>query len=122
MADTRIPHGFLTHPQALIAGEDATNLHLRALVWSGEHRTDGAIPAVALGVLTSRSDAGELALRLVAAGLWAVTATGWQMVRERLSVIRSEAGRRGGLRSGEVRAAKPTKQVPKPAASGSGVI
>lgn len=119
MADTRIPHGFLTHPQALIAGEDATNLHLRALVWSGEHRTDGAIPAVALGVLTSRRDAGELALRLVAAGLWSVTATGWQMVRERLSVIRAEAGRRGGLRSGEVRAAKPTKQVPKPPASGS---
>lgn len=105
MASLTLPNGFLTSPAALTAGHEAVNLHLRALLWSNEH--GGAdIPAEALPMLSGRPDAGELALRLVGAGLWSQTATGWAIVQQRreVSEAKARAGRLGGLRSGVVRA------------------
>lgn len=119
----RIDDGFFDHPKVLRAGEDAANLYVRALVWCNKHLTDGAIPREALRALTGRRDAPSLADCLVAVGLWETTAEGWSVhdflcfnaqrkdvlaQRAELSRKRAEAGKQGGLRSGEVRK---TKQV-----------
>lgn len=126
MVDARIPSGILTHPQSLTAGEDATNLHLRALLWCNGELTDGTIPTGALDLLTRRPDAAQLAVALVAAGLWAQTSTGWTVVgfldahpsrasvlkgRSAVSAVKAEAGRLGGLRSGEVRSRRSTSEA-----------
>lgn len=127
MTWSKIDDGFLDHPKVLRAGEDAANLYLRGIIWCNRHLTDGAIPREALCALSSRRNLTPLAERLVAAGLWEVTPNGWlihgfternptreevEAKREDISVKRSEAGKRGGKRSGEVRAAEAkAKQV-----------
>lgn len=105
MASITLPSGFLTSPAALTAGHEAVNLHLRALLWSNDHGVS-EIPAEALPMLAGRSDARDVALRLVGAGLWSQTATGWAIVQQRreVSEAKARAGRLGGLRSGAVRA------------------
>lgn len=60
----------LDHPKCLDAGEDATNLFIRSIVWCSKHLTDGRVPRGALRVMTSRGDAEDLAALLVSAGLW----------------------------------------------------
>lgn len=119
MTWTKLDDGFFDHPKVLRAGEDAANLYVRALVWCNKHLTDGEIPREALRVLTTRRDAATLAGRLVAVGLWEATEVGWfvhdfhahnprredvEAKRSELYAKRSEAGKRGGLRSGLVRA------------------
>lgn len=97
MAHTSIPNNFFTLPAVLIAGEAAAILHLHALLWSNEHGVS-EIPAEALPMLAGRSDAGEVALRLVGAGLWAQTAGGWSIGdahTRHVSAVRSAAGRKG---------------------------
>lgn len=94
MPSISLPTGLLTLP----ISDDLALLHMRALVWAAEHRTDGMLPTAALDVLSRRADVGELALRLVAAGVWTQTATGWRVVdehRARVSAVRSAAGKRG---------------------------
>lgn len=118
MTWTKLDDGIFDHPKMLRAGEDAANLYVRALVWCNKHLTDGAIPREALRVLTSRRDAASLADKLVAVGLWSSAEDGWSVHgfsdhnptreqvearRSELSAKRAEAGKRGGLRSGEVR-------------------
>lgn len=85
-------------PRCLAAGEEATNIYLRGLFWCAVHGV-AEVPSVALATLTQRPDAADLALRLVAAGLWAQTADGWQAVddhRRHVSAVRAAAGRRSG--------------------------
>lgn len=97
MASITLPNGFLTSPAALAAGHEAVNLHLRALLWSNDNGGVD-IPAEALPMLSGRSDAGELALRLVGAGLWVQTAMGWSIGdahARHVSAVRSAAGRKG---------------------------
>ena len=118
MTWAKVDDGFLDHPKVLVAGEEAANLYLRGLVWCCKHLTDGAIPREALRTLTARRDAGALAVKLVAAGLWEVDGNGWRVHdfhdhnptaaevkarRSELSAKRSEAGKLGGIRSGQVR-------------------
>lgn len=97
MASITLPSGFLTSPAALTAGHEAVNIHLRALLWSNENGV-ADIPTEALPMLSGRPDAGELALRLVGAGLWAQTAAGWSIGdahARHVSAVRSAAGRKG---------------------------
>lgn len=85
-------------PQCLAAGEEATNLYLRGLFWCAVHGV-AEVPSVALATLTQRPDAADLAMRLVAAGMWTQTADGWQAVddhRRHVSAVRAAAGRRSG--------------------------
>lgn len=113
MAHTSIPNNFFTLPAVLIAGEAAAILHLHALLWSNEHGVSD-IPAEALPMLSGRSDAGELALRLVGAGLWTQTATGWSIGdahARHVSAVRSAAGKR----SGEVRRERKEQRTNKTA-------
>jgi hypothetical protein len=86
MPSISLPTGLLTLP----IPDDLALLHMRALVWAAEHRTDGTLPTAALDVISRRPDAGELALRLVAAGVWTQTATGWRVIddhRARVSAV-----------------------------------
>lgn len=97
MASITLPSGFLTSPAALTAGHEAINLHLRALLWGNEHGVS-EIPTEALPMLAGRPDARDVALRLVGAGLWAQTATGWSIGdahTRHVSAVRAAAGRKG---------------------------
>ncbi|MBP6833050.1 MAG: hypothetical protein KA978_19840, partial [Deltaproteobacteria bacterium] len=134
----KIDDGFYDHPKVLVAGEEAANLYLRGLVWCCKHLTDGAIPREALRTLTGRRDAAALAVKLVASGLWEAREGGWAVHdfldhnptaaevkarRSELSAKRAEAGKRGGIRSGQVRGgeANAKQTASKPEASCSGV-
>ena len=79
MTWAKIDDGFLDHPKVLRAGEDAANLHLRAIIWCGKHLTDGEMPREALGAITRRRDAAKLAALCVKAGLWEETPEGWTL-------------------------------------------
>lgn len=118
MSWAKLDDGFFDHPKVLVAGEDAANLYVRGLVWCCKHLTDGAIPREALRTLTGRRDAAALAAKLVASGLWEAREGGWAVHdfhdhnptaaevkarRSELSAKRAEAGKRGGIRSGQVR-------------------
>lgn len=134
MTWAKVDDGFLDHPKVLRAGEDAANLYLRALIWCNKHLTDGHIPREALRALSMRSGLPALAGRLVAVGLWEETADGWyvhdfaahnplradvEAKRQDLSQKRSDAGKRGGRRSGEIRGVEAkAKQLASPVASG----
>ena len=55
-------------------------LHIEALVWSKQRRTDGYIPAASLARLTDESDPRQAADELQRVGLWAMTDSGWRIV------------------------------------------
>lgn len=116
MAQTTISDGFLQHPKVLAAGEEAIGLYLRVLIWCNAQLTDGVILR---GALDGIARTPSLAARLVEAGLWEATPTGWAVhnfaahnpsraevlqQRSAISAAKAAAGRLGGKRSGEVRA------------------
>lgn len=114
MAWFKVDDGFWAHPKVLMVSPDAGWLWLRAGSWSAQQLTDGFIPTAADRLL---GDDGTLAAQLVDVGLWEVLPDGWafhgwdefQPTRsevEELRRKRSEAGRRGGQRSGESRRSK----------------
>lgn len=119
MTFTRLDDGIFEHPKMLRAGEDAAALYVRALVYCNRYLTDGYIPLEALSVITRRRDARALVARLVDANLLEVHPDGGWIVhdfhdfnprsedvkarRSELSAKRAEAGKRGGIRSGESR-------------------
>lgn len=119
MTFTRLDDGIFEHPKMLRAGEDAAALYVRALVYCNRYLTDGHIPLEALSVITRRRDARALVARLVDANLLEVHwQSGWivhdfhdfnprsedvKARRSELSAKRAEAGKRGGIRSGESR-------------------
>lgn len=122
MAWFKVDDGFWSHPKVLELSTAAVALWVRAGSWCSEHLTDGRVSRAALFMLRADIDA---ATELVNAGLWEIDGDGWLFhdwsryqpsrdeVIERRSV-RAEAGRLGGLRSGEVRR---SKAASKPEAS-----
>jgi general stress protein YciG len=114
----KIDDGFYRHPKVRAAGKDARALFLASLCWTAANLTDGHIARHDLPVLAAEAEVkgAATARRLVDAGLWDVTADGWQIhdyldynpsseaVRDKRRK-RQEAGRKGGLRSGQVRSA-----------------
>ena len=123
----------LDHPKCIEAGEDATSLFIRSVVWCCKHLTDGRIPRAAVRTITARADADDLAARLVAVGLWEDRDGAWWVhdfldynpsraevdgKRADLTAKRSAAGRAGNLaRWGRGGAASQTDR--KPIANGS---
>lgn len=132
MTWTKLDDGIFDHPKMVKAGEDAANLYVRALVYCNRYLTDGRIEEEVLGVITRKRDAARLADALVRVGAWEPHPDGGWVVhnfhehnptaeevearRAAISRKRSEAGKRGGLRSGEVRSneAKPKQDASSP--------
>ena len=125
MTWTKLDDGVFDHPKMVRAGEDAANLYVRGLVYCNRYLTDGRLDPEVLSVLTRKRDALKLADALVRVGAWEPREGGGWLVhnfhehnptaeevearRAEISRKRSEAGKRGGLRSGEARSneAKP---------------
>lgn len=127
MAWFKVDDGFLTSSKVMSIprSERASVLGqwLMAGVWSAHEMKDGLVPA---GVLEELGCTDEARERLVSVGLWVVAEKGAILIhnwgkyqptadellerREAVSKSRSEAGKRGGLRSGAVRR-EATKQT-----------
>jgi hypothetical protein len=115
MAWVRLDDGFITHPKALAVGPLGRELFISGLCWCATHLTDGQIPKVVVPVLAAQAGVKPaLTKTLVAAGLWHDEGDHYRVhdfldynesayeLRQRRAA-RAEAGRRGGLRSGESR-------------------
>lgn len=116
----KVDDGWWSHPKVLGLSLAARGLWVTALSWSCAQRRDEVPRQLAVMVA---EDPDELAGELVAAGLWQVTDRGWrihdwaQYQDRSISEKRAEAGRKGGLRSGQSRSkseptSKQTKQDP----------
>lgn len=106
----KVDDGLATHQKVLAAGNAAMGLWVRAGAWCSQQLTDGHVPLATVRLLGNVKQAKAL----VAAGLWIEAEGGYQFhdwsdyqpTRERVERTREErrqAGRRGGLQSGEVR-------------------
>lgn len=116
---SKLDDNIFEHPKMLRAGEDAANLYVRGLVYCNRFLTDGRIEAEVLPAITRKREAPRLAADLVRVGLWETHPDGGWLVhdfhehnptaeevaekRAALAAKRSEAGKRGGMRSGETR-------------------
>lgn len=117
MSWTRLDDGIYDHPKVLEVDPLDRLLYVWALCWSSRHRTDGRLRRRALehvAALAGVVDLDAAARRLVAAGLWEDDDDGWTVHDftdyqpaaaevDELRAKRAEAGRRGGLASGETR-------------------
>jgi len=99
-----------THSKVVAAGNAAMGLWVRAGSWSSQHLTNGHVPAHVVAMLGTPGQAKAL----VSAGLWLTVDDGWQFHDwfgyqptasevDELREKRREAGRKGGIKSGEAR-------------------
>jgi len=115
----RLEDDFYLHPKVSSAGNAATGLWVRCGTYSAHYLTDGHIPTPIARQLGTRNEIAAL----LDTGLWAANGDGFvipdfleyqpcrtdvEAERARISAIRAEAGRRGGIASG---IAKQTKQT-----------
>ena len=122
MAWFRVDDTFPMNVKSLSCSLNAIGLWTLTGAWSCQQLTDGAIPrsiveAFASRLLEANSDGASIASELVASGLWDETPGGYQFhdwddyqytskeVEER-RVKRAEAGRKGGIKSGQARRSK----------------
>jgi hypothetical protein len=74
-------YGLLINGLALSLSRDARLLGIEAEAWSDDQETDGVLPRSAVRMLTDAEDPLDpIIAELVAAGRWAVTESGWQIV------------------------------------------
>jgi hypothetical protein len=66
--------------KALEAGEDATDLFIRGIIYCNEQLTDGFIPDAALDRVSRKRSRRTQAARLVFVGWWKCVANGWEVV------------------------------------------
>ena len=114
MTWTKVCENFYDDPRLMRAGEDATDLHLRAMVYSNRFGTDGFVPRWCLSALSRKPTRSVNALvrALVEAGAWAEEGDGWRLEgfhdtqpyaadvtakREAVSEARSRAGKAGNM-------------------------
>jgi len=99
-----------THTKVVRAGNPAMGLWVRAGSWAAQHLTDGHVPTHVVTMLGTRAQAKALE----DAGLWLKVDDGWRFhdwfgyqptaaEAEQVRELRREAGRKGGLKSGESR-------------------
>lgn len=105
----KLDDSFFCHPKIVSVGAEASGLYVWALTYAAHNLTDGHVPGAwvkqAVGSRTKR-----LAALLVEHGLWTENGTGWlihdygeyqpskaevEQTREKVSAVRSEAGKRG---------------------------
>ena len=80
MVWTRTSDDWNDRPDLLVLPRGVRLFYFEGFVYANKHLTDGAIPTVALGRFTDEPDPEAAAARLVDAGLWAATDTGWQIL------------------------------------------
>lgn len=71
----KVDDGFAFHPKAIMAGNAALGLWVRAGAWCGANLTDGALPKNMIGTFGAQA---RDAKKLVAVGLWVETESGYQ--------------------------------------------
>jgi hypothetical protein len=132
MAWVRLDDGFMRHPKAQAAGLQGRALFISGLCWCAANLTDGRIPKAMLPLLAFEAGVKPAAAAtLVKVGLWDEDADGyavhdWLDYNRSRDVItdvrasRSEAGRRGGLRSGDSRRGSNDEATSKQLASANG--
>jgi len=123
MTWSKLSDDFFRHPKIVAVGKDARDLYMAALCHCNEHLTDGFVDAKflrQLGASADIDDAEAAALLLESvlvpekSSLWEAVAGGWMIhgfLEHNLSKAdhekrlqdKSDAGRRGGQRSGESR-------------------
>lgn len=115
-----------THPKVAPLSDAAFRLHMTATCWCGDHMTDGLLPRGVPASLTMAPRGKALAkvvAELVTAELWELTADGYEIhdylvynlsraQHEESLRLKAEAGRLGGVRSGQSRRSK-TEAEPK---------
>ena len=112
----KLPHAYTRRRAVGLLSAEAFRLHMLALDWCAEQRTNGAITEDDISMLPRLPRSWRaLTVELVAAGLWAQAETGWNivdwdemngdahLVPSDLSAKRAAAGRKGGLKTGEIR-------------------
>lgn len=114
MTWTKVCENFYDDPRLMRAGEDATDLHLRAMVYSNRFGTDGFVPRWCLSALSRKPTrtVNALVRALVEAGAWTEEGDGWRLEgfhdtqpyaadvtakREAVSEARSRAGKAGNM-------------------------
>lgn len=106
----RVDDVLADHPKVIMAGNAAMGLWVRAGAWSMKHLTDGFVPEAVLPILGTAKEAEAL----VRVGLWVTSEGGYtfhawegrQPTKDEVEdrrAKRAEAGRKGGLKSGESR-------------------
>lgn len=80
MAYAKIDDGILDHPKCLMAGEDATNLFIRSIIWCNKHLTDGFVPHEACTNLTRSRNLKKQVAALLRVGLWEEVEGGYRIV------------------------------------------
>lgn len=118
MTWAKLDDQFFLHPKVIDRSKDAKLLFLAGLTYCAGQLTDGLISPASLRMIAAQVDVPrEVADELLAAGLWEMVEGGYHVhdylnynptgdeVRARREA-RAEAGRKGGLHSGETRAQK----------------
>ena len=119
----KLDQGFPEHPKVIDAGPLAAWLHVRALGYCNRNLTDGAISHAIARELAPGKRGQALVRRLVAAGLWEMTRTGYaihdflEYQPSRADVLdlrakKAEAGRAGGLAKARQRAKQTAGTAP----------
>lgn len=123
MSWVKLDDGFPDHPKILAAGALAGFLWTCGLAYCNRQKVKtGFIPETKVPVLFPLPQPMKLAAKLVAVGLWERADDGFQVhdyhdfqPSENLRAARSEAGKLGGARSGQVRRSKQAeKQLASP--------
>ncbi|MGL4809985.1 MAG: hypothetical protein ACRC4O_14665 [Giesbergeria sp.] len=123
MSWVRLDDQIAMHPKVLAAGDAAFGGWVRLLAYCAAYLTDGAVPVVVATAMVG----SETIDKLVAAGLmdqspegllsihgyldWNPPASEVREKRAAAAVAKSEAGRRGGLASGETRAKQKRSRI-----------
>lgn len=115
MGWSRFDDGYPHHPKMMRAGLDALGFDVAGICYSNRYGTDGWIPDDVLpAVFPGAKQPKNLAQRLVDVGRWERGQGGYRIhdfgeynpsaeEREQLRRKRAEAGRRGGIKSGQSR-------------------
>ena len=114
MAWVRLDDGFSEHPKVLAAGALGLSLWVCGLAYCNrQKRKTGIIPTEKVPVLFPIPSPMKVAARLIEVGLWEPVEGGFRVhdyhefqPTDDLRTVRAEAGRRGGVRSGEMRQVK----------------
>lgn len=124
----KVCNSLCQHRKALEAGPEALGLWTLAGAWSCGQLTDGYVPAYVAHRLVANAEA--LASRLVQVGLWVEADGGYRFhdweanqpsadSERETRRLRSEAGRKGGVRSGKSRREASAQAFAEPTAEAS---